>query len=316
MLGADPATGEVVAVKPGKYGPYVKRGDENAAVPDSLTPDELTLSEALRLLALPKNDEPIGELDSHPVFLKNGRFGPYVQWGTMEDPPLGLPKPKMVSLFKTMVLERMTMHDAEQLLSLPRTVGVDPSDGEPIVAQNGKYGPYLQKGKDSRTLENEEQLLTITIDRALEIYAMPKMYRRGRNPNSGPLREFGPDPVSSRPVVAKDGKFGTYVTDGEVNASLGRGDRVEDMLPERAFELLTLRRETMAEKGITPKTRGGAKKPAAKKAAAKKPAVKKPVAKKAAAKKPAAKKAAAKKPVAVKSAAEESTSTETATPES
>ena len=303
-LGADPATGEVIAVKPGKYGPYVKRGDENAAVPDSLTPDELTLDEALRLLALPKNDEPIGEIDGHPVFLKNGRFGPYVQWGTMEEPPLGMEKPKMVSLFKTMVLERMTMEDATQLLSLPRTVGVDPTDNEPIVAQNGKYGPYLQKGKDYRTLDNEEQLLTITLDQALAIYSMPKVYRRGRNPNSGPLREFGADPVSGRPVVAKDGKFGTYVTDGEINASLGRGDRVEDMLPERAFELLVLRREYMADKGITPKSKGTAKKGAAKKTTAKKAAAKKAPAKKAAAKKAPAKKAAAKKAAPRKTAAD------------
>lgn len=305
VLGADPETGEVVAVKPGKYGPYVKRGDENAAVPDSLTPDELTLREALRLLSLPKNDEPIGELDGLPVFLKSGRFGPYVQWGTMEVPPPNMEKPKMVSLFKTMVLERMTMHDAEQLLTLPRTVGIDPSDDQPIIAQNGKFGPYLQKGTDYRTLDNEEQLLSITLEQALAIYALPKVFRRGRtSPNSGPLREFGADPVSSRPVVAKDGKFGTYVTDGEVNASLGKGDRLEDMLPERAFELLALRREVMAEKGITPKSRGSAKKAPAKKAPAKKAAAKKAPAKRAATKKPAAKKAAAKKAPAKKKPAE------------
>lgn len=305
VLGADPETGEVVAVKPGKYGPYVKRGDENAAVPDSLTPDELTLREALRLLSLPKNDEPIGELDGLPVFLKSGRFGPYVQWGTMEVPPPNMEKPKMVSLFKTMVLERMTMHDAEQLLTLPRTVGIDPSDDQPIIAQNGKFGPYLQKGTDYRTLDNEEQLLSITLEQALAIYALPKVFRRGRtSPNSGPLREFGADPVSSRPVVAKDGKFGTYVTDGEVNASLGKGDRLEDMLPERAFELLALRREVMAEKGITPKSRGSARKAPAKKAPAKKAAAKKAPAKRAATKKPAAKKAAAKKAPAKKKPAE------------
>ena len=119
---------------------------------------------ALRLLAMPKSDEPIGEFDGRPVFAKNGRFGPYVQWGTMEDPPLGMEKPKMVSLFKTMVLDRITMHDAEQLLTLPRTLGVDPGDGETITAQNGKFGPYLQKVKDYRTIDNEERLLTITLD--------------------------------------------------------------------------------------------------------------------------------------------------------
>ncbi|NDH46695.1 MAG: type I DNA topoisomerase [Acidimicrobiia bacterium] len=308
-LGADPATGEVVSVKPGKYGPYVKRGDDNASVPDSLTPDELTLEMALRLLAMPKSDEPIGELDGLPVFAKNGRFGPYVQWGTMEQPPLGMEKPKMVSLFKTMVLDRITMHDAEQLLTLPRTLGVDPSDGETITAQNGKFGPYLQKVKDYRTIDNEERLLTITLDEALAIYALPKVFRRGRaaSPNSGPLREFGTDPVSGRPVVAKDGKFGIYISDGEVNASLGKGDRLEDMLAERAYELLVLRREAMIEKGQVPgaknSRRGPAKKATAKKAAPakkvtapKKPAAKKATAKKAAPKKASpAKKAAAKK---------------------
>ena len=308
-LGADPATGEVVSVKPGKYGPYVKRGDDNASVPDSLTPDELTLEMALRLLAMPKSDEPIGELDGLPVFAKNGRFGPYVQWGTMEQPSLGMEKPKMVSLFKTMVLDRITMHDAEQLLTLPRTLGVDPSDGETITAQNGKFGPYLQKVKDYRTIDNEERLLTITLDEALAIYALPKVFRRGRaaSPNSGPLREFGTDPVSGRPVVAKDGKFGIYITDGEVNASLGKGDRLEDMLAERAYELLVLRREAMIEKGQVPgaknSRRGPAKKATAKKAAPakkvtapKKPAAKKATAKKAAPKKASpAKKAAAKK---------------------
>ncbi len=303
-LGADPATGEVVAVKPGKYGPYVKRGDDNASVPDSLTPDELTLDMALRLLAMPKSDEPIGELDGLPVFAKNGRFGPYVQWGTMDQPPVGMEKPKMVSLFKTMVLDRITMHDAEQLLTLPRTLGVDPADGEPITAQNGKFGPYLQKGKDYRTIDNEERLLTITLDEALAIYALPKVFRRGRaaSPNSGPLREFGTDPVSGRPVVAKDGKFGIYITDGEVNASLGKGDRLEDMLAERAYELLVLRREAMIEKGQVPGAKSTGRKttkkaPVKRAAAPKKTAVKKSATPKKAAPKKAspAKKAPTKK---------------------
>ncbi|MFM8848678.1 MAG: type I DNA topoisomerase [Actinomycetota bacterium] len=292
-LGADPTTGEVVAVKPGKYGPYVKRGDDNASVPDSLTPDELTLDMALRLLAMPKSDEPIGELDGLPVFAKNGRFGPYVQWGTMEQPPLGMEKPKMVSLFKTMVLDRITMHDAEQLLTLPRTLGVDPSDGEPITAQNGKFGPYLQKGKDYRTIDSEERLLTISLDEALAIYALPKIFRRGRatSPNIGPLREFGTDPVSGRAVVAKDGKFGIYITDGEVNASLGKGDRLEDMLAERAYELLVLRREAMIEKGQVPGAKSTGRKTATRATAKKATATKKAAPKKAS----PAKKAAAKK---------------------
>ena len=275
-------------------------------MPDSLTPDELTLEMALRLLAMPKSDEPIGELNGLPVFAKNGRFGPYVLWGTQDVPPPGFEKPKMVSLFKTMVLDRITMVDAEQLLTLPRTLGVDPVDGEPITAQNGKFGPYLQKVKDYRTIDNEEKLLTITLDEALSIYALPKVFRRGRaaSPNSGPMREFGSDPASGRPVVAKDGKFGVYVTDGEVNASLGKGDRLEDMLPERAYELLAVRREVMIEKGLVPGQKSPSKRGAPKKATAKKPAVKKAaVPKKTVAKKPAKRKAAAPKKAAAKAPA-------------
>jgi DNA topoisomerase-1 len=259
-IGVDPDGNEVV-VKPGKYGPYVKRGDDTASVPDDLAPDELTLDTALALLAAPKSDEPIGELDGLPVYAKSGRFGPYVQWGTPETPPPGYDKPKMSSLFKTMVLERVTIDDAEQLLRLPRTLGVDPSDGEPILAANGRYGPYVQKGKDYRSIDSEERLLTITLDEALEVLAQPKVFRRGAARNlaaSGPLREFGADPVSGRPVVAKDGRFGVYVTDGETNASIGKGDRIEEMLPERAFELLAIRREQVSAGGGAPTKRAGA----------------------------------------------------------
>jgi DNA topoisomerase-1 len=249
-IGPDPDGNEIV-VKPGKYGPYVKRGDDTAAVPDDLPPDELTVEMAVGLLAAPKSDEPIGELDGYPVFAKNGRYGPYVQWGTADDPPPGYEKPKMSSLFKTMVLERITMEEAEALLSLPRELGADPADGEPIVANNGRYGPYVQKGKDYRSLDNEDQLLTVTLDEALRILAQPKVYRRGgRNAAAkGPLREFGTDPVSERPVVARDGRFGVYVTDGETNASIGKGDRIEEMSPERAYELLAVRRDQVAAKG-------------------------------------------------------------------
>jgi DNA topoisomerase-1 len=268
LIGRD-ADGHDVVVKPGKYGPYVKRGDDTAGVPDDLTPDELTIDVALALLAAPKSDEPIGELDGFPVFAKNGRYGPYVQWGAPDNLPPGLDKPKMASLFKTMVLERLTIDEAEELLQLPRTLGVDPADGEPILANNGRYGPYIQKGKDYRTIGSEEQLLTITLDEALRILAEPKVYRRGGGANlaaKGPLREFGTDPVSQRPVVAKDGKFGVYVTDGETNASLSKGDRLEAMLPERAFELLAVRREAIAEKGgPAPKKRAPAKKAPARK---------------------------------------------------
>lgn len=293
-IGVDDEGREIV-VKPGKYGPYVKRGDDTASVPDDLTPDELTIEVASKLLAAPKSDQPIGEWEGHPVFAKNGRYGPYVQWGAPDNLPPGLAKPKMASLFKTMVLERLSLAEAVELLQLPRTVGVDPADGEPIVANNGRYGPYVQKGKDYRNIASEEALLTITLEEALHIFSQPKVYRRGGGANlaaKGPLREFGNDPVSGKSVVAKDGKFGVYVTDGETNASLSRGDRLEAMEPERAYELLAIRREAIIEKGGV----AGRKAAATKKAAAKKTPAKKTPAKKAAAKKKtAAKKTPAKK---------------------
>ena len=287
-LGLDEA-GVLIVVKPGKYGPYVKRGDDTASVPDDLTPDELTVDKAIELLAAPKSDEPIGELDGYPVYAKNGRYGPYVQWGDHDDPPPGLDKPKMSSLFKTMVLERITLDDAEALLQLPRHLGDDPADGVPIMANNGRYGPYVQKERDYRNIDSEDQLLEITLDEALRIFSQPKVYKRGGGnlAAKGPLREFGTDPVSERAVVAKDGKFGVYVTDGETNASLGKGDRLEAMAPQRAYELLAIRRDTIAANG-GPKKKAAAKKTAARKKPAKKAAAKKSTAKKSAAKQVAA----------------------------
>ena len=310
-LGLDPDTGEEIVVKPGKYGPYVKRGEDTASVPDDLAPDELTLAKAKELLSLPKSDEPIGEIDGFPVFAKTGRYGPYVQWGAPDQLPPGLDKPKMASLFKTMTVERMTVDQAKELLSLPRVLGADPVDGVEVVANNGRYGPYVQKGAESRSIDNEEQLLTITLEQALPILAAPKQYRGrgGGGAPKAPLRDFGSDPVSSRAVTAKEGKFGVYVTDGETNASISKGDRIESMTPERAYELLAARREAMALKGDTPAKRGARKAPAAKKAPAKKAAVKKaPAAKKAPAKKAAAKKAPAKKAAAKKAAPRKSAS--------
>jgi DNA topoisomerase-1 len=300
-LGKHPDSGDDVVVKPGKYGPYVRCGENTAGVPETLTPEDLTLDVALQLLAAPKGDEPIGQKDGLPVFAKSGRYGAYVQWGTPENPPPGMEKPKMVSLFATMNIDRFTMKDAEDLLSLPRLVCHDPIDGEPITAQNGRFGPYISKGKESRTLQNEEQLLTVTCEEALALLAQPRTFGRGRAAPKPPLKEFGNDPVSGKPVVAKEGRFGDYVTDGETNAGLKRGDILADMTPERAFELLQLRREYVAENGGAPKKRG-ARAAAPKKAPAKKAVTKKTVAKKAPAKKAAAKKTVAKKAPAKKKA--------------
>ena len=247
-VGIDPETGLEVVVKPGKFGPYVRRGEETASVPDTMTPDELTLEVALKLLAAPKGTDPIGEIDGLPLFIKSGRYGAYIQWGTPDAPPPGLDKPKMASLFKTMDPAHITLPDAARLLSLPRLVGVDPADGVAITAQNGRYGPYITKGKESRTLASEEQIFDITFEQALALLATPRQFGR-RAASRPPLREFGNDPVSSKPVLAKEGKFGVYVTDGETNASLTRSDRLEEMIPERAYELLAIRRESAGNGG-------------------------------------------------------------------
>ena len=208
---------------------------------------------------------------------KSGRYGPYVTEVLPDDAPKSA-RPRTGSLLKTMSLDTVTLDDAVRLLSLPRVVGVDPSDGQEITAQNGRYGPYLKKGTDSRSLETEEQMFDITLDQALAIYAQPK--QRGRRAAAAPLKELGADPATGLPVVVKEGRFGAYVTDGETNATLRKADSVESVTIERAAELLAEKRA----KGPAPKKRA-AKKATAKKATAKKATAKKATAKKAAAKK-------------------------------
>ena len=182
----------------------------------------------------------------------------------------------MSSLFSTMSLDHITVDQAEQLLQLPRSLGQDPEDGKEIVANNGRYGPYVVKEKDFRSIDSEGQLLTISLDEASTIFKLPKVFKRGGTNMAakGPLREFGNDPVSERAVTAKDGRFGVYVTDGETNASIGKGDRIEEISPERAFELLAIRRDAVIAKGGIAKKRPAKKRPA-KKAAAKKSVAKK-----------------------------------------
>jgi DNA topoisomerase-1 len=236
-----------IVLRVGRYGPYLEGpgGEDGAAVranvPDDLPPDELTLAKAKELLANPAGEEK--ELGAHPdtglrIVAKNGRYGPYVTEQLPEDAPKNA-KPRTSSLFKSMSLDTLTLDDAVKLLSLPRVVGTD-ADGVEITAQNGRYGPYLKKGTDSRSLQSEEQLLTITLDEALAIYAQPK--QRGRAAAAPPLKELGPDPVSGAPIVVKSGRFGDYVTDGEYNATLRKEDTVEAITLERAAELLAERR--------------------------------------------------------------------------
>jgi DNA topoisomerase I len=247
-----------IVLRVGRYGPYVERGEERASVPEDLAPDELTVEKAEELLAAPSGDRSLGE---HPeweteITVKAGRYGPYV---TEMLPEGATAKPRTASLFQSMSPETVTLEDAVRLLSLPRTLGVDPADGVEVTAQNGRYGPYVKKDAESRSLESEEQLFTISLEEALALLAQPKQ-RRGRGQAKPPLREIGPDPVSGKQVVLKEGRFGPYVTDGETNASLRRGDDPETVTIERAAELLADRRS----KGPAPKRkRGGGKRSAA-----------------------------------------------------
>jgi DNA topoisomerase-1 len=268
-IGVDP-DGAAIVVKPGKFGPYVRRGEDTASVPEDIAPDEFTVERALELLAAPKGTEPIGTdgATGLPVFVKSGRYGPYVQLGDADTLPDGK-KPKMASLFATMTPDTVTMDDALRLLSLPRVLGTDPLDGEEVTAQNGRYGPYVRKGKESRSLETEEQLFSVTLDDAVALLAQPKQYGRKRAAAAAPLRELGDDPVSGKAVVVRDGRFGPYVTDGETNASLRKGDDIESITIERAADLLQARRD--AGPSTRGRRAGGAKK-AAKKTGAKKAA--------------------------------------------
>ncbi|WP_405907359.1 type I DNA topoisomerase [Streptomyces sp. NBC_00828] len=301
-----PVAGTDIMLRVGRYGPYVERGEKDsenhqrADVPEDLAPDELTVELAEELLAKPSGDFELGAdpVTGHQVIARDGRYGPYVT----EVLPEGTPKtgknavkPRTASLFKAMSLDTVTLDDALKLMSLPRVVGKD-AEGVEITAQNGRYGPYLKKGTDSRSLTAEDQLFTITLEEALEIYSQPK--QRGRAAAKPPLKELGEDPVSGKPVVVKDGRFGPYVTDGETNATLRSGDSVEEITPERGFELL-------AEKRAKTPAKKTAKKAPAKKTATKKAPAKKTAAKKTTTSKTAAKKAPAKKAVAKKTAASE-----------
>jgi DNA topoisomerase-1 len=271
--------GNDVVVRVGRYGPYLQRGDARASVPEDLPPDELTVEKADELLSAPSGDRDLGTdpATGFRIVAKAGRYGPYV---TAVVPEGVKAEPRTASLFKGMSLDTIDLDSALRLLTLPRVLGKDPADGEEIIASNGRYGPFVKKGSDFRSIDSEDQLLTITLDEALAILAQPKQRRGQRAAAAPPLRELGLDPVSGKPVVVKEGRFGPYVTDGETNASLRKEDSVESITIERAAELIADRR---ARGPATPKKsarKGPARKTAAKKVPAKKAAAKKPAAKK------------------------------------
>ncbi len=283
--------GVPVVVRVGRYGPYLQRGEDRTSIPEDLAPDELTVARAEELLDAPSEDRVLGTEPGSglEVQVRAGRFGPYVQLGVSSERGA---KPRTASLFKSMSPATITLDQALELLGLPRVVGTDPQSGEEILASNGRFGPYLKRGTDTRSLASEEQLLSVTLEGALALFAEPKT-RRGRGQAAGPLRELGADPETGLPVVVREGRFGPYVTDGTTNASLRRGDDPMTVTIDRAAELLADRRAA----GPSARRRGGG---ATKKAGAKKASVtKKAGTKKAsAAKKAGAKKASAKRKAA------------------
>jgi DNA topoisomerase-1 len=328
-LNSTPIT-DTATLRFGKYGPYLEvadpaKPDERGRivnVPEDLAPDELTAAKAQELIDAPvAGDRVLGENpdNGRVIVVKDGRYGPYVQENLPEedvavDEATGevvekpkkktakkdAPKPRTASLFRSMSVDDIDIDTALTLLSLPRVVGADPETGDEITAQNGRYGPYLKKGTDSRSLESEQQIFDVTLDQALEIYKQPK-YGAGSRRASSALAEFEADPVSGKPIRIRDGRFGAYVTDGETNVTIPRGQKPEDITFESAVQMLADKRA----KGPAPK-KGAAKKAAAKKAPAKKAAGKKAPASKPAARtdeeKIAARSAAAKKAAATRAA--------------
>ena len=310
--------GEGITLRVGRYGPYLEDAEgKRANVPADLAPDELTVDKARELFTRAADDGRelgVDPVSGHVIIAKDGRYGPYVTEvlpepeetaeaeatktaktakstkakKTTKAAKAARPKPRTASLLRSMDLSTVTLEQALDLLSLPRVVGQDPESGEDITAQNGRYGPYLKKGTDSRSLETEEQIFTVTLEQALEIFAQPKR-RRGQAAARGPLRELGQDPATDKPVVIKDGRFGPYITDGQTNVTVPRSEDPATISAERAFELLADKR-----------AKGPAKKRTTRKTTAKKTTTKKATTKKAAATKKSAAKTTSSKAAASK----------------
>lgn len=307
--------GEGITLRVGRYGPYLEDAEgKRANVPADLAPDELTVDKARELFTRAADDGRelgVDPASGHVIIAKDGRYGPYVtevlpepeetaeaetaktaktakSTKTKKTTKAAKPKPRTASLLRSMDLSTVTLEQALDLLSLPRVVGQDPESGEDITAQNGRYGPYLKKGADSRSLETEEQIFTVTLEQALEIFAQPKR-RRGQAAARGPLRELGQDPATEKPVVIKDGRFGPYITDGQTNVTVPRSEDPATISAERAFELLADKR-----------AKGPAKKRTTRKTTSKKATTKKTTTKKAATTKKTTAKTATSKAAASK----------------
>jgi len=255
-----PLDGTDIVIRVGRYGPYLERDGQRVNIPEGTAPDELTPQFAEELFARPSGDKVLGSdpATGRTVVARAGRFGPYVTEVLGEDAPASA-KPRTASLLSTMDLDSVTLDDALRLLSLPRTIGE--LDGQPVTVQNGRYGPYVKKGTESRSLESEDQLFTLTLEQARDLFAQPKQRGRGARAAAAPLRELGEDPATGRPVVLREGRFGPYVTDGETNASLRKGDTTGSVTLQRAIELLAERR------AAAPRPRRAAGSPGARSAA-------------------------------------------------
>ena len=308
--------GEGITLRVGRYGPYLEDAEgKRANVPADLAPDELTVDKARELFTRAADDGRelgVDPVSGHVIIAKDGRYGPYVT-EVLPEPEetaeaeatktaktaksakakktakAAKPKPRTASLLRSMDLSTVTLEQALDLLSLPRVVGQDPESGEDITAQNGRYGPYLKKGTDSRSLETEEQIFTVTLEQALEIFAQPKR-RRGQAAARGPLRELGQDPATEKPVVIKDGRFGPYITDGQTNVTVPRSEDPATISAERAFELLADKRAKGPAKKRTTRKTTAKKATTTKKTATKKAATTKKTATKTATSKAAASK--------------------------
>jgi DNA topoisomerase I len=268
-----PLAGSDIVVRVGRYGPYLERDGQRVNVPEDTAPDELTPELAEELFSRPSGEKILGTdpQTGKTIIARVGRFGPYVTEQLEEGAPASA-KPRSASLLKSMDLDSVTLEDALRLLTLPRTLG--DLDGEPVTVQNGRYGPYVKKGTDSRSLESEDQMFTVTLDQARELFAQPKTRGRSARGAAPPLRELGDDSASGKPIVLKEGRFGPYVTDGETNASLRKGDTVEEITTQRAIELLAERRAAAPapkRRAASPARSGARAKPAAKPKTAPKP---------------------------------------------